>query len=210
MFNFGKFTILYFSQKSKMQFEKLEMCFWEIVNLIFLKNWKHDFEKISNQAELVIDESTRYAGTVVRFFKRKGFGQISAGKFLSCGWSPIISDFRKITNFRKFKFSIFEKIKFCVFEKRFSLKTLICPDGQDATKNDNLIFVHWTQITASWSQFPEIGKTLRCEVRLSTGFEYKCFHRFSISGPWSSPLMSGPPYRRTRRYGLCDPLEARP
>jgi len=55
-----------------------------------------------------IDESVRFKGTVVKFFKRRGFGTI-------------------------------------------------CPEGKDATKKEDLVFVHWRQIQSS-DEWPSLNE----------------------------------------------------
>jgi len=68
--------------------------------------------------EYDIDETTRYSGTVVRYFKRKGFGHI-------------------------------------------------CPDGKDAEKKEDLVFVHWKQIQSS-DEWPALQKDQKVEYYLAT------------------------------------------
>jgi len=74
-------------------------------------------EVTADGPEYEVDESTRYSGTVVRYFKRKGFGQI-------------------------------------------------CPEGKDATKKEDLIFVHWKQIQSS-DEWPSLQKDQKVEYYLA-------------------------------------------
>jgi len=61
----------------------------------------------SKENDETIDESVRFKGTVVKFFKRRGFGTI-------------------------------------------------CPEGKDATKKEDLVFVHWRQIQSS-DEWPSLN-----------------------------------------------------